>query len=183
MRTNTPPPKPRQPKTAAEIMRAFGNLRAAATALGVTIGVAAEMYADGIPYRFHQRAIDAAEKLGIPGVTSALLVKTYTKPQTAKAIITALGGRVEVASILGTTKNAVSNWYMAGFPPKYHRRLVEAAEKLGIPDVTMELLERTHQIGTPPRPRRTTYHRRCKSCGCTIVETGAAPESLEQHAA
>jgi hypothetical protein len=160
--------------TSAEIIAAFGNLYEAAAALGVPIGVISEMYTDGIPHRFWRRAIDAAERLGIPGITLPLLEATYKKPETAKAIITAFGGRVEVAEILGSTKNAVSNWYLTGIPPKFHRRLVEVAQRLGIPDITPELLERTHRTIPATRARRTPVRRRCDSCGCTIIEQAQA---------
>ena len=159
------------PTTSAEIIAAFGNQYEAASALGVPIGVVSEMYSDGIPHRFWRRAIDAAERLGIHGITLGLLEATYNKPETAKAIIIAFGGRVEVAEILGSTKNAVSNWYLTGIPPKFHRRLVEVAQRLGIPDITPELLERTHRTIPATRVRRAPVRRRCENCGCTIVET------------
>lgn len=145
----------------------------AASELGVPIGVVSEMYSGGIPHRFRQRAIDAAKRLGIPGITPALLEATYKKPETAKAIITAFGGRIEVAEILGAGRNAVSNWYLTGIPPKFHRRLAEAAERLGVPGITLELLENTHRP-TPARVRRAPVRRRCENCGCTIVESAQA---------
>ncbi len=181
-RTNHAAKPPSPPKTSAEIIAGFGNMLEAASKLGVPIGVVAEMYTDGIPHLFRQLAIDTAAKLGIPGVTPALLEATYKKPETPKAIITAFGGRVAVAKILDTSKNAVSNWYLTGVPPKYHRRLAEAAERLRVPGITLELLESTHRP-TPARVRRVV-RRRCENCGCTIVENGGItpPGRTEDHA-
>jgi hypothetical protein len=119
------------PTTSDEIMRSLGNRLAVATELGVTVGVAAGMYTDGIPHRFHQKVMEVARKRRIPGVTRALLVSTYKKPATAKDIITAFGRRIEVASLLDASRNAVSNWYMSSIPPKYHHRLVEIAQHSG----------------------------------------------------
>ena len=175
--------KPAAPTTSDEIMRSLGSRLEVAIELGVTVGVAAGMYTDGIPHRFHQKVIDAARKRRIPGVTRALLAATYKKPDTAKGIITAFGGRIEVATLLDATRNAVSNWYMSGIPPKYHHRLVEIAHRLGIPDITVDLLEATHTDTAVPRVRRACVRRRCANCGCTIVEHAAPLEHAEQQAA
>lgn len=58
-----------------------------------------------------------------------------------------MSGRAVLAEVLTqlsgvvVTRNAVSNWYTAGIPPKFHAAIVRAARYRGIPYVTTRLLE------------------------------------------
>ena len=122
----------------------------------------------GIPPQFHDRVLAAAAARDRPEITRDLLTETYKPPTNPQEIILQFGGRSALAKILGTTKNAVSNWYRSGIPAKHHRRVIQAAEDLGIPGVTAELLEATH---TPAAARPKSARRICDRCGCTIVES------------
>lgn len=48
-------------------------------------------------------------------------------PPTSRDIIESFGGRHLVATIIGSTPNAITQWYRIGVPAKYHLVLLEYA--------------------------------------------------------
>lgn len=54
-------------------------------------------------------------------------------------------GRIAVSKITGASRNAVSNWYRTGIPPRYHHTLVGAARKKNINWITHAALLRLNE--------------------------------------
>lgn len=78
-------------------------------------------------------------------------------------IIQRLGGRNEVAAILGISNtNAVTQWYKVGFPAKYHIDLLTYAAMRGIPLTRRELENARYsdRIEEEVRPKGYRHARR-----------------------
>ena len=116
-------------------------------------------------------------------ITRASLEASYKLPANPREVVLALGGRNAVSTLTGASKNAVSNWYVSGIPPKFHNRMVRAANDLGVPGITLDLLEATHRP-QPARPARAKPAR-CPTCGRTVVGAAdpACTDPIEMQAA
>ena len=170
------------PATADSVIQAIGHTTALAECLGITLPVLHGWSATGIPPQYHDRVIAFAADRDIP-LTRATLAASYKPPANPHEIVLALGGRNAVSALTGASKNAVSNWYVSGIPPKFHNRMARAANDLGIPGITLDLLEATHRP-QPARPARAKPAR-CPTCGRTVtvlVET-ACTKSIPVQAA
>jgi hypothetical protein len=58
-------------------------------------------------------------------------------------IITALGGKHEVARITGATPNAVTQWRRIGVPAKFWHVLVEHSAQSGVSGISFDVLRGT----------------------------------------
>ncbi len=164
------------------VIPAIGHIPALAERLGITLPVLHGWAATGIPPQYHDRVIAFAAERDIP-ITRASLEASYQPPANPREIVLALGGRNEVSRLTGASKNAVSNWYVSGIPPKFHNRMVRAANDLGIPGITLDLLEATHRP-QPARPARAKPGR-CPTCGrtVTVLAEAACAKSIPVQAA
>ncbi|MFH5926423.1 carph-isopro domain-containing protein [Roseomonas xinghualingensis] len=57
-------------------------------------------------------------------------------------LIRKLGGPSVVASVVGSTRSAVSNWPKAGIPAKFWVPVFEAARAKGLDGVTLDVVQR-----------------------------------------
>lgn len=68
---------------------------------------------------------------------------------TTDDLIRAFGGRDAVMLITGSARNAVNNWRHDGVPFRHWKALIEAAEAMGIPGITMDALLATRPKRSP----------------------------------